>query len=315
MQLEEATSQEHDTFLDSSAAEMKEIPVRGWAWVRSRKVAGVLLFVLLLVLVVVYWDELKRFFGGLLQWFEDNRALGVFVFILVYIIATVFFLPGSVLSLGAGLIWGLAGIPIVVVGAGIGLTLAFLVGRYLFREWVAGFVGKYPKFRAVDHALEHEGWKVCLLLRLAPLFPFNGSNYLFSITKITFSHYVATSVIGIIPGTTLYVWLGSLAPNITEIVDGNVGNPTTQIVVLVVTGVVIIVVFVMITVIAKRALKRLIEEEERAMDEDGPQPTDSMPALRGSPSDAELIGKYQAMAVHRIARTTPIAMESSRTNR
>eukprot|EP00457_Paulinella_chromatophora_P007931 gb/GEZN01007957.1/.p1 GENE.gb/GEZN01007957.1/~~gb/GEZN01007957.1/.p1 ORF type:complete len:323 (+),score=51.07 gb/GEZN01007957.1/:30-971(+) len=233
------------------------------------RACGLVVFLALVVVAIIYFDDVKQLFADLLQWFDTHKTEGIAVFILVYIVATVFFIPGSILTLGAGVIWGLPAILIVVVGAGLGLTLAFLVGRYLLRDWVAGFVNKYPKFSAVDRALKHEGWKLCALLRLAPLFPFNAMNYLFSITQIKFSHYVVTSVLGIIPGTSLYVWLGSLAPNISDIVNGQAGpSRSTQIAILVTTGVVIVGVFVVITVISKRALRKLIEEEERDMEEE-----------------------------------------------
>jgi uncharacterized membrane protein YdjX (TVP38/TMEM64 family) len=127
-------------------------------------------------------------------------------------VATVLFLPGSILTLGAGVVFGLArGAVIVSISATLGATAAFLVGRYAARDWVAGKIAGNPKFKAIDEAVAHEGWKIVGLTRLSPVFPFNLLNYAFGLTRVSLWHYVLASWIGMMPGTVMYVYLGSVA--------------------------------------------------------------------------------------------------------
>jgi uncharacterized membrane protein YdjX (TVP38/TMEM64 family) len=139
-------------------------------------------------------------------------AWGPVLFVLLYVAATVLFLPGSILTLGAGVVFGLArGAVIVSISATLGATAAFLVGRYVARDWVAGKIEGNPKFKAIDEAVASEGWKIVGLTRLSPVFPFNLLNYAFGLTRVSLSHYVIASWIGMMPGTVMYVYLGSVA--------------------------------------------------------------------------------------------------------
>jgi uncharacterized membrane protein YdjX (TVP38/TMEM64 family) len=146
-----------------------------------------------------------------LDWIEGLGAWGPILFIALYIAATVLLVPGSVLTLGAGTVFGLAwGMVCVSAGATLGATAAFLVGRYLARGWVARKMAHHPKFRAVDEAVAREGWKIVLLTRLSPVFPFVLLNYAFGLTRVRLGHYFLASWIGMIPGTLIYVYIGTL---------------------------------------------------------------------------------------------------------
>jgi uncharacterized membrane protein YdjX (TVP38/TMEM64 family) len=137
---------------------------------------------------------------------------GPVLFALLYVAATVFFLPGSILTVGAGVVFGLVrGFAIVSISATLGATAAFLVGRYLARDWIAGKIASHPKFAAIDEAVAREGWKIVALLRLSPVVPFNVLNYAFGVTRVPLRDYVLASWIGMMPGTLLYVYLGSIA--------------------------------------------------------------------------------------------------------
>ena len=121
------------------------------------------------------------------------------------------FVPGSVLTLGAGAVFGVAlGSVYVSISATLGATAAFLVGRYLARDVIARKIERNDKFAAIDRAVAEEGWKIVLLTRLSPVFPFTLLNYAFGLTRVKLSHYVLASWIGMIPGTVMYVYLGSL---------------------------------------------------------------------------------------------------------
>jgi len=134
------------------------------------------------------------------------------LFVLLYVVACVLFLPGSVLTLGAGAVFGIArGICFSSLAATLGASAAFLVGRHLARSAVEKRIAVNPAFRSMDDAVAREGWRIVLLTRLSPLFPFNLLNYAFGITRVTFREYVLASWLGMLPGTVLYVYLGAVA--------------------------------------------------------------------------------------------------------
>ena len=109
-----------------------------------------------------------------LKWIENLGYSGGFVFILVYMIATVAFIPGSILTLGAGVVFGVVwGSLYVFIGATLGAIAAFLIGRYLARDWISQKIAGNQKFAAIDWAMSNDGFKIVLLTRLSPIFPFN----------------------------------------------------------------------------------------------------------------------------------------------
>ena len=150
--------------------------------------------------------------------------LGPIAFITLYILACLCFVPGSILTLGAGFIFGVFYGTVYVSIASIGgATLAFLVGRYALRAWVAAKIRTNPKFDAIDGAVGREGWKIVALTRLSPVFPFNLLNYAYGITKVSLRDYFWASWIGMLPGTVMYVYAGSLAGSLTAL-DSRTGG-------------------------------------------------------------------------------------------
>ncbi len=148
--------------------------------------------------------------SNLTEWAAAQGWAGIAVFVLLYALATVAFFPGSLLSIGAGLAFGLGkGVVAVSAGSTIGASLAFLIARYFARARVEVLAQKNARFRAIDEAIGQRGWKIVALLRLSPLLPFNLSNYLYGITRVGFWPYVAASWAGMLPGTFLYVYLGA----------------------------------------------------------------------------------------------------------
>jgi uncharacterized membrane protein YdjX (TVP38/TMEM64 family) len=149
-------------------------------------------------------------------------------FILIYNIATVLLVPGLVLTLGGGALFGLGwGSVYVFIAATLGATFAFLIGRYFARDWVNTKVQKMPKFQTIDQAIAREGLKIVFLLRLSPLFPFNLLNYALGITQVSLKDYVIGSL-GMIPGTILYVYIGSLAGNVAMLGMAQTIDPQAQ---------------------------------------------------------------------------------------
>ncbi|WP_017654027.1 TVP38/TMEM64 family protein [Fortiea contorta] len=190
-----------------------------------------------------------------LQWIDSLDAVGIVAFIVLYIIAAIAFLPGSILTLGAGVVFGIIwGSIYVFIGATLGATAAFLIGRYLARNWVAGKIANNPKFAAIDQAVGREGLKIVLLTRLSPIFPFNLLNYAFGITGVSLQDYFIGSV-GMIPGTIMYVYIGSLAGNLARIgTEAQPTNPTIQWAIRILGLLSTVAVTVFVTRLAQKAL-------------------------------------------------------------
>ena len=199
------------------------------------------------------------FLQNTLQWINSLGSLGGIVFIGIYIIATLAFLPAAILTLGAGVIFGVIwGSLYVFVGATLGAIAAFLVGRYLARGWVKEKISSYKKFTNIDQAVSKEGLKIVFLIRLSPLFPFNLLNYALGLTNVSLKDYSLASF-GMIPGTIMYVYLGYLAGDLALI--GNKNQPDNMIVhwLIQIIGLIsTIAVTVYVTKIAKKSLEEEI---------------------------------------------------------
>ena len=213
--------------------------------------------------------------SSFLEWIEANPTAGFFVFMVVYFIATVFFVPGSILTLGAGFVFAnafglgpgvLLGSVSVFLGAGSGAIASFLLGRFLLREWVSGFSKKYAIFEALDVAFEEKGFRIMALLRLSPIIPFNAINYIAGVTALSFWSYV-WALIAILPGTVLYVFLGASAGSLADSASSG-ENPTVTIVVVVV-GVIFGVIAVGLTsYYAKMELNKVAEKRQGEVEGD-----------------------------------------------
>lgn len=201
-----------------------------------------------------------------LEYIEQLGFAGYFVFVLLYVLACVLFIPGSLLTLGAGAIYGLGtGFILVSIASTLGATAAFLVGRYFARDWVAAMVEGNAKFKAIDEAVAREGWKIVGLTRLSPAFPFTLLNYAYGLTRVSLPHYVIASWLGMMPGTLMYVYIGSLAGNVATLGSGEAsggegGRLALQAVGLLAT----IAVTVYVTRIARRALRQQVGDADAA---------------------------------------------------
>jgi uncharacterized membrane protein YdjX (TVP38/TMEM64 family) len=172
-------------------------------------------------IAIVIFVPVGELFLGLVSWIEENRAFAWPIYVVVYVVATVLLLPGSILTLAAGFVFGLPiGVALVSLSSVLGACCAFLTGRYFARDWVASRIAGLPRFNALDRATGKDGFLIVLLVRLTPLFPFNLTNYGLGLTRVTFRDYLIASWVGMLPGTVLYVYLGSLAMNITELASG-----------------------------------------------------------------------------------------------
>jgi len=222
---------------------------------RARGVARLLpLFAVLAGLVVaIVLLPVNEWLTEAVDWIDGLGWWGPVALVGVYIVACVLLIPGSVLTLGAGAVFGVVkGSLIVSCGATLGAAAAFLVGRYLARGWIENKMSGNERFAAVDSAVGREGFKIVFLTRLSPVFPFNILNYAYGLTAVSFRNYVLASWVGMIPGTIMYVYLGAAAKNVVTGEPRSTGETVLMVVGLVAT----IVVTVYVTRIARLALDK-----------------------------------------------------------
>lgn len=241
------------------------------------KVAGViaaLAAVSAIALLPPVRSALQRF----LEWIADLGPLGIVVLALAYVPATVLCVPGSALTMGAGFVSGLIkGTIAVSIGATLGASAAFLVGRTFARRRVEAWVGKDPRFEAVDRAIAEKGFKIVLLLRLSPVFPFTVLNYALSVTRISFRQFVLATWIGTLPGTVMYVYVGSALKDLADVAAGR--TPSLGEEAFFVAG---LIATVVATVVVTRTARRAMHDAAPALG-DAASPTRPMTSVVGAP--------------------------------
>jgi uncharacterized membrane protein YdjX (TVP38/TMEM64 family) len=146
---------------------------------------------------------------------------GAMCYPLLFALCNVLLLPGGILSVGSGFFFGLWwGFLIILAGNVIGAALSFGLSRGLARRWLMQKFSGNPTLRALEPAVEREGWKIILLSQLHPLFPTSLLNYLYGLTRIRFGTYMLWVSVGRIPGLFLYVYLGTLGQYGLNLVRG-----------------------------------------------------------------------------------------------
>ena len=186
-------------------AESKSKSNKYWKW-------GAYLVILVSLFAIISSLPLNSLSSALKDWIDSLGIWGPITLGLIYIIATIIFVPGTLLTLVAGAVFGLGlGFITVSIASTIGASLAFLIARYFARDKVASMAKDNRHFDAIDAAIEEGGWKVVGLLRLSPAIPFNVQNYLYGLTKVKFWEYVLTSWIAMMPGTFMYIYLGTVS--------------------------------------------------------------------------------------------------------
>lgn len=224
-----------------------------WSWQHVTIVVAVIAAVLFAVVAL----PLRDWLGQLLAWIEMHREIAWLVFIGAYVLACVLLLPGLVLTLAAGAIFGLAwGIALVSFASVLGATVAFLLGRTVARGWVARRVESLPRFRALDRVLAQKGFLIVLLTRLSPLFPFNLLNYAYGVTGVRARDYVVASWLGMLPGTALYVYLGTATASLAQVASGDFDSSSGGRVLLVIGLLATVAVAIVVTRAASRALDK-----------------------------------------------------------
>ena len=170
----------------------------------------VVIGILIALFLTMKFLPVQQWLRNFNDWVGQMGVVGIFIFIIVYAVATVLLAPGSVLTIGTGFAFGLwKGFVAVSAGSTLGAALAFLVARFIARDKIEAIAQRNEKFRRIDNAIGKRGAKLILLLRLSPVIPFNLSNYFYGLTGVRFWPYVLASWIGMMPGTFLYVYIGT----------------------------------------------------------------------------------------------------------
>jgi uncharacterized membrane protein YdjX (TVP38/TMEM64 family) len=222
-------------------------------------VGGITAFVLLPV---------KQFFAEFIDWVRGLGWWGPLVFGLVYAFAALV-IPGALLTLGAGFAFRVVVGTVVVSAASVTTAvIAFWLGRSLARGWVEAKVAASPKFRAIDQAVAANGFKIVLLTRLSPVFPFLLLNYAFGLTRVRFRDYLVASWVGMLPGTVLYVYLGSTVREIADLAAGNYERTPAQTAFFWGGLAAAAVVTVLVTRVARNALRQAVPAEPQGASHD-----------------------------------------------
>lgn len=234
---------------------------------RGKRVALVLLgikivtlgIIILAVITGSIFLPVKEWLVKILEWTGQLGFWGPVFVIVLYIVACILFLPGSVLTLGIGFVFKLfVGMIAVSIGSTLGACAAFWIGRTFARSWISGKVAANEKFAAIDNAVARQGFKIVLLTRLSPVFPFNLLNYAFGLTKVSFARYALASWIGMIPGTIMYVYFGATLRSLADAAAGNVETGAAGKIFFWFGLAATIVVTVFVTRIARKALREAV---------------------------------------------------------
>lgn len=174
----------------------------------SKRLA-ILVLVIVALSIAGYFLPVGQWLTGFDEWVQEQGNWGAVWFGIVYVVCTVLFVPGSILTIGAGAIYGpVLGTILISLASTTGAACAFLVARYLARDQVRAWVQSKPRFAALDQAIALQGGWIVFLLRLSPVFPFNLLNYALGLSGVRFWPYVLASWIGMLPGTFAFVLLG-----------------------------------------------------------------------------------------------------------
>ena len=230
-----------------------------------RNLLRTFLFVVLvfLVLYLVRVTDARYLLRVILARIESLGPWGPFWFVITYIVACLTFFPGFILTMGGGVLFGLLeGTVYVSIGATIGAGAAFLLSRYVARQWVIRKFAGNSKFRAIDDAVAIDGWKIVSLIRLSPVFPFIPMNFVFGLTRIPFWQFVFSTWLSILPVTALFVYLGTLLGDIAALGTQPIAAGKTKWIVTAVGIITTIIVSLMISRIARKALIARIPEDD-----------------------------------------------------
>jgi uncharacterized membrane protein YdjX (TVP38/TMEM64 family) len=236
---------------------------------RAKLILYVVIGLAFLAAVILGGRQIAGYIPRFAAWVEELGVWGPVVFILGYAIAAIAFVPGSLLTLAAGVIFGLVkGTIYTLIGATLGASGSFLIARYLARRRIEQKIAGNPKFAAIDQAVGREGFKIVALLRLSPVFPFNLLNYALGLTKVPFLQYLA-ACLAMLPGTLLYVYYGKTLGSLAALASGAKAKTGNESWIFLGIGLLAtLVVTAFITRLAGKALRQQIDEPPADIPED-----------------------------------------------
>ncbi len=182
----------------------------------------VILIVIAALLLVLPQISIAEYLDRLVTWTAENPARGALLYLVAAAFAGLAMTPGWVPMMLAGLMFGLErGIPIGAIGITLAALTGFVAGRTLLREWIEQRIAGNRRLVAIDRALDQRAFTIVLLTRLALLIPFNLLNYMYGLTRVRFRTYGAATLVGMLPAVVMYVYLGTLARDIGQLLDGD----------------------------------------------------------------------------------------------
>ncbi|KAJ4755318.1 SNARE associated Golgi protein family [Rhynchospora pubera] len=251
------------------------------SWSAALRIS-LLLFLLIGIVTAFVTLPVEKILKDFLYWIKQSLGpWGPLVLALAYIPLTVLAVPASVLTLGGGYLFGLfLGFIADSIGATIGATAAFLLGRTIGRPYVISKLKDYPKFQAVAIAIQRSGFKIVVLLRLVPLLPFNMLNYLLSVTPVSIGEYMLATWLGMMPITLALVYVGTTLKDLADVTHGWSEISTTRLVFIACGFTVSVILIICVTRVAKASLEKALAENPEVEDilVTGPQ----LPLTNGS---------------------------------
>jgi uncharacterized membrane protein YdjX (TVP38/TMEM64 family) len=221
------------------------------------------LFIAILLAVLLYFDMEQQVIS-LLDWVDSKGAVAPLLFILIMALVVILLLPGIMFTVGGGFVFGVTeGSICIIVGTTLGAAVAFLTARHLFGARAARYLQNHVKLKLISDEMIPHGWKLVLLTRLVPFFPFKLSNYLFGLTRFSLGGFTAGTLLGIVPFSVHNAYLGSIAAEIA--VRGNRTHQTPADWAVYIAGFLAIVIMVIyVNRLARRALQKYAAEEQEA---------------------------------------------------
>jgi uncharacterized membrane protein YdjX (TVP38/TMEM64 family) len=196
-----------------------------------------------------------------LEWIHSLGSWGSVFFIVFYVIVCLFFLPGSILTLAAGFMFGMTwGAVTASLGATLGATAAFLIARVMFHGKIEHRLTTHPNFLRIDCAISGQGFKIVLLTRLCLFFPHDLMSYLFGLTEISLGRYVLGTWLGRLPETLVLAYIGSKAKRISDLVAGKVEFGVERQILLALGVMAMIAVVIVVAYIARKALHEAVDD-------------------------------------------------------
>lgn len=223
---------------------------------------GVALFIAAAIVFVIF--DVQGYLLNALAWVEAQGAWGPLIVFAMVVVAVIFILPGVVFTLGSGFLFGVVvGSTVIILATTLGAAIAFLIARYFFNDGVTNYLRHHERLAVIQRELAGQGWKVVMLTRLVPFFPFKLSNYFFGVTDFTFRGFVLGTFLGIIPYSVLNVYIGSLASDLANIGHGERSRTTLEWIVYALGFLAALIAVFQLTRIARQALAKYIDQDTR----------------------------------------------------